>query len=237
MLTGAADYNTAIRRATKNIADQGIRYIDYESGIHTSLEAATRRNIMGGLGLMQEQISQQNHDEMGANGWEISAHAASAPDHEPVQGKQYSDTDYQALNNRLKRRIGTLTCGHAAFPIILGVSSPQYTTEELRHFRTANARGITYDGKHYTAYEATQTQRRIERAIRRQKNRILVDETTADTEKLIADQIKLRRLNDEYRRFSKASGLRTEPERAQVAGFGVTADNGFSRNATASHKE
>lgn len=191
---------------------------------------------MGGLGLMQEQISQQNHDEMGANGWEISAHAASAPDHEPVQGKQYSDTDYQALNNRLKRRIGTLNCGHAAFPIILGVSSPQYTTEELRHFRTANARGITYDGKHYTAYEATQTQRRIERAIRRQKNRILVDETTADTEKLIADQIKLRRLNDEYRRFSKASGLRTEPERAQVAGFGVrqTMD---SRHATASHKE
>ena len=48
VFTGATDYNTAIRRATKNLADMGVRVIDYESGVHTSLEAAVRRNIMGG---------------------------------------------------------------------------------------------------------------------------------------------------------------------------------------------
>ena len=217
---GAADYNTAIRRATKNLADLGVRVIDYESGVHTSLEAAVRRNIMGGLGLMQEQISQQNHDELGADGWEISAHANSAPDHEPIQGRQYADAEYKALNNRLKRRIGTLNCGHAAFPILLGISQPQYTPEELERFRAENARGITYEGRRYTGYEATQMQRRIERAIRRQKKRILVDEAAGDAEKLQTDQIRLRRLNEEYGRFSKAAGLRTEPERAQAAGFG-----------------
>lgn len=52
--TGAQDYNSAIREATKNLAEKGIVTIDYESGVHTSLEAAVRRNIMGGLGLMQE---------------------------------------------------------------------------------------------------------------------------------------------------------------------------------------
>ena len=127
VITGAADQNTAIRRATKNLADKGVRHIDYESGVHTSLEAATRRNIMGGLGLMQEQITAATHDEMGCDGWEISAHANSAPDHEPIQGKQYSDAEYQALNNSLVRRISTLNCGHVAFPIILGVNEPQYT--------------------------------------------------------------------------------------------------------------
>ena len=127
VITGAADYNTALRRATKNLAEHGVQVIEYESGVRTSLEAAVRRNIMGGLGLMQEQISQSNHDELGADGWELSAHANSAPDHEPFQGKQYTDAEYEALNGSLVRRISTLNCGHVAFPIILGVNEPQYT--------------------------------------------------------------------------------------------------------------
>lgn len=220
VFTGATDYNTAIRRATKNLADMGVRVIDYESGVHTGLEAAVRRNIMGGLGLMQEQIAQQNHDDLGCDGWEISAHAASAPDHEPIQGKQYGDARYKALNGSLKRRIGTLNCGHAAFPIILGVNSPQYTTKQLREFREDNEKGVTYEGRHYTMYEATQMQRKVERSIRRHKKRVLVDEATGDTEKLTTDRIRLQRLNQEYALFSKATGLPTQRERAMVAGFG-----------------
>ena len=220
VFTGATDYNTAIRQATKNLADMGVRVIDYESGVHTSLEAAVRRNIMGGLGLMQEQISQQNHDEMGADGWEISAHSASAPDHEPIQGKQYGDEEFKRLNGSLKRRIGTLNCGHAVFPIILGVSQPQYTPEELEAMRQANARGVTVEGRHYSLYEATQMQRKMERGIRKQKKRILVDKATGDEEKLLIDQTKLRMQNANYKRFSEAAGLRTQRERVQVAGFG-----------------
>ena len=218
--TGAADYNTAVRLAVKNLAEKGIQTIDYQSGIHTSLEAAVRRSVMGGLGLMQEQISNQTHDDIGANGWEISAHAASAPDHEPIQGKQYSDEEYEKLNNSLIRRIGTLNCGHSAFPIILGVTPPQYTKEELEKYRLDNERGIDYAGKHYTMYEATQRQRRLEASMRRQKRRILADEATGDQEKKQQDQIKLQVLNQEYRRFSKAAGLRTQDARAEVLGFG-----------------
>lgn len=220
VFTGATDYNTAIRRATKNLAEQGVRVIDYESGVHTSLEAAVRRNIIGGLGLMQEQMAQQNHDALGCDGWEISAHAASAPDHEPIQGKQFSDAEYMALNNSLVRRIGTLHCGHSAFPILLGVNRPQYTAQQLRKLREDNEKGVTYDGKHYTLYQATQMQRKLERAQRRQKNRILVDEATGDADKLLTDQSKLQRISQEYKRFSQAAGLPTQQERAQVAGFG-----------------
>lgn len=218
--TGAADYNTAVRLAVKNLAEKGIQTIDYQSGIHTSLEAAVRRSVMGGLGLMQEQISSQIHDDLGANGWEISAHAASAPDHEPIQGKQYSDEEYEKLNNSLIRRIGTLNCGHSAFPIILGITPPQYTKEELEKYRLDNERGIDYAGKHYTMYEATQRQRRLEASMRRQKRRILADEATGDQEKKQQDQIKLQVLNQEYRRFSKAAGLRTQDARAEMLGFG-----------------
>ena len=220
VVTGSADYHTALRRATKNLAEKGVRHIDYESGVHTSLEDATRRNIMGGLGLMQEQITAATFEEMGCDGWEISAHANSAPDHEPIQGKQYSDAEYQSLNNSLVRRIGTLNCGHAAFPIILGVNEPQYTASQLQKFREDNATGITYNGKHYTGYEATQMQRKLERTIRKQKNRIRVYEAVGDSEKVETAQIRLRLAEQEYRSFSKAAGLRTENERAYVAGFG-----------------
>ncbi|MCI8594973.1 MAG: hypothetical protein HFF09_06960, partial [Oscillospiraceae bacterium] len=110
VVTGAADYNTAMRRAVKNLADHGVRTVDYETGRPVSLEAAVRRNVMGGLGLLQEEIGRHNFKELGADGWEITAHANSAPDHEPVQGRQFKDEEFRKLNNSLKRRIGTMNC-------------------------------------------------------------------------------------------------------------------------------
>ena len=219
VVLGAQDYNSAIRDATRQLAEKGIRTIDYESGVHTSLEAAVRRNIMGGLGLMNEQITQQNHDDLGCDGWEISAHGGSAPDHEPIQGKQYSDKEFQRLNNSLVRRIGTLNCGHSAMPIIMGVNEPQYTAAELEEFRRQNAEGIDFEGRHYSLYEAAQRQRSLERSIRKTKRRILIDEATGDTEKLQWDQIRLVRTREEYHRFSKAAGLPEQYERMEKAGF------------------
>lgn len=218
-VTGAASYMEAIRQATRHLANKGVRVIDYESGVHTSLEAAVRRNIMGGLGLMQEKVSQTVHDQLGCDGWEITAHAMSAPDHEPIQGKQYADAAYTALNDSLRRRIGTLNCGHAAFPIILGVNSPQYTAEELEKFRTDNEKGVTVDSRHYTGYQATQMQRALERAIRRQKDRLTVDEAAGDKEKLAQDKTKLAVLHQQYSKFSKDAGLRTQYERTETANF------------------
>lgn len=219
VFTGAADYNTAVQTACRNLYRRGLVTVDYESGAKASIETAVRRNIMGGLGLMQEKISEQNHEKYGADGWEISAHAASAPDHEPIQGKQYRDEEYQELNNSLARRIGTLNCGHAAFPIFYGVTEPTYTAEQLEAFKRANADGITYQGKHYTTYEATQAQRRLETAIRKCKRKITVLEGAGDDDALKAARTRYTRLNQEYARFSKAAGLRTQTARLKAAGF------------------
>ena len=232
--SGAVDYNTAIREATRNLAAKGVEFIDYESGVTTSLEAAVRRNIMGALGLMQEQISQYNHDQYGATGWEIDAHSNSAPDHEPIQGKQYTDAEYEVLNNSLVRRIGTLNCGHSAHPIVYGASVPQYTPEELEEMRQKNEKGITFRGKHYTGYEATQKQRRLERAIRAQKRIILIDKATGDSEKLETDQIKLQLLQQDYKAFSKAARLRMQHERLEKVGF-AWKEAAESRKAAESH--
>lgn len=217
--SGACDYGTAVRRACDMLCDGGVKTITYQSGQTASLEAAVRRCVIGGLGLMQEQISQQTHDQLGCDGWEITAHANSAPDHEPIQGKQYSDREYEELNNSLRRRIGTLNCGHAAFGIKLGISSPQYTPQELAQFRAQNEEGINYEGRHYTGYEATQMQRKLERAIRKQKNQVIAARETDDTTWQRQTRSKLNILRQRYREFSKEAGLIQQNERTFASGF------------------
>lgn len=230
VVTGRMDYQTAIREAIKNIGDMGVRVIEYESGVTTSLERAVRRNIMGELGLMSNRITQKVREENGFDGWEISAHANSAPDHEPHQGRQFSNRQYKALNKSLKRPIGTLNCGHVAFPIMLGISQPQYTEEQLQKFIDDNKKGVTYEGKHYTGYEATQRQRRYERAIRREKNRIVAYTAAGDEVKLQQSQIKLNVLKSQYNDFSKAAGLPTDSERLQTYDF--TSKDGYGVRKT-----
>lgn len=140
-------------------------------------------------------------------------------DHEPIQGRQYSDAEYEQLNNSLQRRIGHLNCGHTASPIILGVNAPQYTEAELKQFAEDNERGITYNGKHYTLYQAGQEQATMENAIRNLRRQILADEETKSPD-LQKHQIRLRVLQSEYTKFCKAANLPTRNERLQVAGFG-----------------
>ena len=70
-------------------------------------------------------------------------------------------------------------------------------------------------------YEATQRQRQLERAIRKQKRRILVaEQNPGDKERLQQTQIKYQVLDQEYKRFSKAAGLRLQHERMEMSGFG-----------------
>ena len=224
---GTMDYNSAVRLASTQLAERGITAIGYESGVVTSLEAAVRRNVMGGLGLLTEKIGQYNHDALGCDGWEISAHAMSAPDHEPIQGRQYSDSQYEALNNLLVRRIGTLNCGHNAFPIILGVNEPQYTDAQLRKLKEDNANGVVVDGKHYTLYDATQHQRAIERNMRKWKRQNVAAEASGDNERALTTQARMMSTRTKYESFSDAAGLRTQSERMRVTGFKWNAQSGI----------
>ena len=138
--TGVLDMETAIRRAVMPLAKRGLRTIEQKSGRSIGIEYACRRYIMDQLGALDDEVQKANHDRLGCDGWEISAHAACAPDHEPIQGRQYSDAEYEQLNNSLQRRIGHLNCGHTASPIILGVNAPQYTEAELKQFAEDNER-------------------------------------------------------------------------------------------------
>lgn len=119
--TGTLDLNTAIRRAVTPLAKRGLRTIEQKSGRSVGIEYACRRYIMDQLGQLDDEIQHADHDALGCDGWEISAHAACAPDHEPIQGQQYGDAEFEKLNNSLQRRIGHLNCGHTAIWMLWGM--------------------------------------------------------------------------------------------------------------------
>ncbi len=220
ILSGAVDYNTAIRNALKPFTSQGLTTVGYESGRRVSIEAAARQSIMQGARDTIQQMWREDADRMGTDGWELSAHLYCAPDHEPYQGKQYSREEYEELNNNLARPIGTLNCRHVAFPIILGVSEPAYSDAELAEMRRKNAEGITYDGKHYTGYAATQMQRRMERSIRKTKRELIEFDEGGLKDDFTASSIRLRRQRDMYKDFCGKAGLTPRSDLTQVSGYG-----------------
>lgn len=89
-----------------------------------------------------------------------------------------------------------------------------YTDEQLEHID--DGLGCDFDGKHCTAYEATQMQRRLERTIRKQKRLRDAYKAAGLEEDAQAANIKLRRLNAKYEEFSKASGVPEQKERFKV---------------------
>lgn len=211
--SGVTDYNTAIRQACKALSDSGLRTVYYESGRSDRIEVAVRRALMTSVSQVTQRISEQNAEEFGADGWEISAHAGARPSHAVYQGRQYPNSKYEIIVRPL---IEDYNCRHRAFPIIMGVSKPAYTEEELANI---DPPPFTYQGRTYTAYQAQQQMRKMERSMRKQKDRCITAEAAGDKDAFTAASIKLRCQKDIYEDFCKAAGTYTEYERTFVAGY------------------
>lgn len=213
VVTGATDYMTAIRQACNKLAASGVRTIDYESGRSDRIEVAARRALLTSVAHVTHRISEQNGEELGADGWEMSAHSGSRPSHAVYQGRQYTQEQYERI---IKPLISEPNCRHDVFPIILGVSEPVYTEEELKNIDQSP---FTYEGRKYTAYEASQQMRKMERAMRKQKDRCIVADAAGDEEAFATASIRLNRQKYIYEDFCKAADSYTEYERTYVTGF------------------
>lgn len=229
--TGALDYQTAIRRSLKELLQRGIRTIPRADGRSMRIEYAVRQYLVNRMGEMHNAISQMNYETIGADGWEISAHAAPAPDHAPYQGHQYSAEEYEQINGSLERKFGWWGCMHTVYPILLGISPPAYSDEQLQRYLDENEAGVTYEGQHYTLYEAKARKRQLESLITSTKYDVMAAE--GDPEWLRTTQLRLSRIRQEYNRFCQATGQTPEPWRTMAAEYGRSR---ASRDAWAARK-
>lgn len=232
--SGAISYNQAIKSSVQQLAG-GLKVVNYESGHVDHIDVAVRRAVMTGVNKICDQYTNQSAEYLETRYFEVSAHSGARDkpgtspwsSHKDWQGKVYyqsesGEPDPLGLYDDLVETTGYgyvdgltgANCRHHKYPYVPGVSERTYTDEQLEHID--DGLGCTFDGKTYTAYEATQMQRRIERQIRAQKKLRNAYKEAGLSEDVTAANIKLRRLNAEYSRFSKAAGLPEQPERTKV---------------------
>ena len=216
--SGLTDYTSAVRSALKEAAQEGLR-VEYPSGLTRRLDTAVRQNVLDGVRALNQDALKQVGKEYGADGVEISAHALCAEDHLPYQGRQFSTKEFNRLQNLLRRPFGLWNCKHTMFPILLGITEPTHTSEQLEQYRINSTEEITIDDVTRSRYEWTQVQRRIETAIREQKYIANAAKAAGDPVARREAQAAINRLQDEYAKISDAAGLYQQPERMAVAGF------------------
>ena len=216
----------------KSLGESGLKTVDYKSGYHRRLDSAIRMNLREGIKTLHNETQRILGEEFGADGVEISVHLSPAPDHEDLQGRQFSNEEFEKLQNNEvaedykgnkyyheHRPISELNCYHTTMSIILGVSKPQYSDAELEQIKNRNENGFEFEGKHLTMYEGTQLQRKLETEIRKQKDIQMLGKASGN-DLLIGDaQFKITQLTNRYKELSKTSGLQTQMERLRVVGY------------------
>lgn len=210
---GVTDYSSAIRSALREAAKEGLRVRYPNSGLTRRLDTAVRMNVLDGIRALNNDVLEQTGKEFGADGIELSAHALCAEDHLPYQGRQFSMEEFETIQMRLKRPIGMWNCKHTRHPIILGVSEPAHSTEQLERLRRNSSQKITIDGETKTRYEWTQEQRGIETAIRRQNDVVTAAKAAGDNVSRLEAQRNIADLIARYDYVSEKAGLEQRYDR------------------------
>ena len=237
---GKSTFYQELERQLKEIGKNGVQSVEFATGRKRRIDSALSMNINDGLNKLSMAQQEIMGEQFGADGVEITVHEFPALDHEEVQGHIFRKDEFIKLQNdgvatdvngkeidihrtlvngdatKDFRPIGELNCYHRIFEIVLGIDEPRYTQKELDQIIERNNKGIEYDGKHYTMYEATQIQRKLETEIRKSKEQELMLSNPKFKNALIEQKKDTKALYEEYHKFSKAAGLPTQLERTRL---------------------
>ena len=235
---GKETYQQTMRSTLKQLSDSGVRRIEYESGYSRRLDSSIRMNILDSMRQVSNESQQLFGKEFDSDGVEISVHLNPAPDHELVQGRQFSNEEFENFQNDRKavdytgmvfepefkghdrRSISEYNCYHYIFSIVLGISKPQYSDKQLKEIIDNKNKTFEFDGKTYNMYEGSQIQRRIESAIRQEKDTQILARASGDNELVLQSQTRITQLTTKYKQLCNISGLPNKlSTRASVSGY------------------
>ena len=232
--SGAFTYDQAVRRAINDLADAGVGAITYPSGHRDTLEVVVRRAVMTGVNQTVGSIGLHNAQTLGTDLMEITAHPGARPSHAEWQGKIVSLSGRRGYLSTADIGYGTVTgfqganCRHGWYPFFEGHSEPNWSARKLAEYERQTLR---YNGREMSYYDATQTQRSLERRIRRYKTRYVMQQQAAKDARdeatraacEAAQRSAAKRLADSRSTLSdflSQTGLRKQQLRETVPGFG-----------------
>lgn len=215
IVTGAFDYNSVLRRVVTQLTNSGLRQIDYASGRANRIDVAARRAVMTGVSQLSGKISEMNAKKLGTDYFEVEWHAGARPTHAAWQGRVYSKEELTTVCG-----LGSVTgllganCYHMYYPFVPGISVRNWTDEWLEEQNRKESMLKTFNDKEYTLYEAKQQQRKMETAMRAQREKVrLLQAGGADLDDVLIEKAKYQGQLNEYSRFCRKMGLTEERER------------------------
>ena len=210
--TGTFSYDQVVKDLVHQLAQSGLRSIDYASGRSYHIDTAARMVVRTASSQLAGKITEMNIEKTGVELVYVDAHAGARPSHAIWQGKVYS---YKGSSKKYPNFVeatnyGDVTglkganCTHNFYPYWEGSPIPKFEEPEP----------VKVNGKEYTRYEATQQQRKMERGIRATKREIEalneIGYDTTDFNKKLNSQLR------EYNQFSKAVDIRPKKNRLNV---------------------
>ena len=217
--SGATDFYTAMRETIENLGGSGLR-VDYGGGVTRRLDTVVRSNILYGAKQASIAYNDSIGEEVGADGFEVDWHSNPRPSHEFMQGKQFAygkaktvDGIYYPPGDEALERLQDYNCQHYKKPIILGVTEPTFSKEELARLNEQNKKEYTIDGNTGNGYFWTQKMRQIETEVRKQKDTMNLAQASGDNELVKSCRQKIKAYNAKYNEISEKTGIAKQPKR------------------------
>ena len=216
--SGIYTYTESIRNALKGFAKEGIKTINYESGIHLTIESAIRRDVVTRVNKLVGDCEIEHAKELETNLVYVDQHLGARTRtkymkhdyeaHDEWQGKKYmiegSSKEYPNLYEKTGygEMLGLkgINCYHHMRPTWEWEQIPERIDEIENKER----------------YELLQKQREYERNIRSLKRAKLVAKETDDKEYFSKVNKKMKSINEEFDNWLKANKLTRDYNREYV---------------------
>lgn len=224
---GKDDFYTTMRQTVQNLGGGGCR-ANYGEGITRRLDTVVRQNMLYGIKQSHKEYNEVVGREIGADGIEIDYHSNSRPSHRYMQGKQYAkgaegktvngvfypSAEKEGVYDRLYE---DYNCRHYETDIILGVSEPRYSAEELKRFEEQDKRLYKIGNIEKDGYGWSQSLRACESEIRKCKDEINALKAFGNSEQQIKELRKrIKTVRAKYNEIADITGISQEPKRMSV---------------------
>ena len=233
--SGKQDFYTTMRKTVLDLGGSGAR-VDYgvvmvdgkPRRITRRLDTVVRQNMLYDGKMASREYNKQIGKELGTDGIEIDYHSNSRPSHRYMQGKQYAkgaegktvngvfypSAEKEGVYDRLYE---DYNCRHYETDIILGVSEPRYSAEELRRFEEQDKRHYKLGNIEKDGYGWSQSMRACETEIRRCKDEINALKAFGNSEAEIkALRQRIKTVRAKYNEIAEVTGISAEPKRLSV---------------------
>lgn len=224
---GKTDFYATMRQTVQNLGGSGCR-VNYGEGITRRLDTVVRQNMAYGIKQSHKEYNAIVGREIGADGIEIDYHSNSRPSHRYMQGKQYAKgADGKTVNGVFypsaekegvyDRLYEDYNCRHYETDIILGVSEPRYSAEELKRFDEQDKRIYKIGDIEKDGYGWSQSMRACETEIRKCKDEINALKAFGNSEAEIKQLRKrIKTVRAKYNEIAEVTGISQEPKRMSV---------------------